>query len=175
MCSSKTCVPPNSVRPNSCAPRIDRSTCVSAAKLTIAAQPLAAWATVSASTMSPSTNSRSHPSRFARFPEYVSLSSTTTSCPPASNRLAKCEPMKPAPPVTRIRIPSYTYDVREATWPQALGSAWGFCVFRGGFMAQVESRNRATSSEETRRAALKRIQDEGVEFVLLWFNDIEGH
>ena len=39
-------------------------------------------------------------------------------------------------------------------------------------MAQVESRNRATSSEETRRQVLNRIQDEGVEFVLLWFTDI---
>src|ERR671937_92172 len=42
-------------------------------------------------------------------------------------------------------------------------------------MAQVESRNRATSSEESRREVLKRIEDEGVEFVLLWFTDIEGH
>src|ERR671937_920111 len=42
-------------------------------------------------------------------------------------------------------------------------------------MAQVESRNRATSSEESRREVLKRIEDEGVEFVLLWFSDIEGH
>ena len=42
-------------------------------------------------------------------------------------------------------------------------------------MAQVESRNRATSSEESRKDVLKRIKDEGVEFVLLWFTDIEGH
>src|SRR5215218_8945095 len=42
-------------------------------------------------------------------------------------------------------------------------------------MAQVESRTRATSSAETRREALGRAQDEGVEFVLLWFTDIEGH
>jgi glutamine synthetase len=42
-------------------------------------------------------------------------------------------------------------------------------------MAQVESRNRATSSEESRRDVAKRISDEGVEFVLLWFTDIEGH
>src|ERR1051326_4877932 len=42
-------------------------------------------------------------------------------------------------------------------------------------MAQVESRNRATSSEESRREVAKRIEDEGVEFVLLWFTDIEGH
>jgi glutamine synthetase len=42
-------------------------------------------------------------------------------------------------------------------------------------MAQVESRMRATSSPEARREALGRAQDEGVEFVLLWFTDIEGH
>ena len=42
-------------------------------------------------------------------------------------------------------------------------------------MAQVESRNRATSSEQTRRDVLKRMGDEEVEFVLLWFTDIEGH
>ncbi len=42
-------------------------------------------------------------------------------------------------------------------------------------MAQVESRNRATSSEQTRREVLKRMGDEEVEFVLLWFTDIEGH
>src|SRR6058998_2401528 len=42
-------------------------------------------------------------------------------------------------------------------------------------MAQVESRNRATSSEESRREVLKRIQNERVEFVLFWFTDIEGH
>ncbi len=42
-------------------------------------------------------------------------------------------------------------------------------------MAQVESRNRATSSEESRSQVLERMGDEGVEFVLLWFTDIEGH
>ena len=42
-------------------------------------------------------------------------------------------------------------------------------------MAQVESKNRATSNEDSRRSVLKRIEDEGVEFVLLWFTDIEGH
>src|SRR2546430_9208157 len=42
-------------------------------------------------------------------------------------------------------------------------------------MAQVESKNRATSSEDSRRDVVKRIGDEGVEFVLLWFTDIEGH
>src|SRR3954452_15368534 len=42
-------------------------------------------------------------------------------------------------------------------------------------MAQVESRNRATSSEESRRGVLKRIQNERGAFVLFWFTDIEGH
>src|ERR671936_887161 len=42
-------------------------------------------------------------------------------------------------------------------------------------MAQVKSRNRATSSEESRKQVLARIDKEGVAFVLLWFTDIEGH
>ena len=40
--SSSTCVPSTSVRMNSAGPRIERSTCVSAAKLTIASTPFAA-------------------------------------------------------------------------------------------------------------------------------------
>jgi glutamine synthetase len=47
--------------------------------------------------------------------------------------------------------------------------------FEEEFMAQVETRNRATSSEDSRKQALARIEQEGVEFVLLWFTDIEGH
>src|SRR2546425_3684136 len=42
-------------------------------------------------------------------------------------------------------------------------------------MAQVETRNRATSSEDSRREVLERIKEEGIEFLLLWFTDIEGH
>jgi glutamine synthetase len=42
-------------------------------------------------------------------------------------------------------------------------------------MAQVETRNRATSSEDSRKRVLGRIEKEGIEFVLLWFSDIEGH
>jgi glutamine synthetase len=42
-------------------------------------------------------------------------------------------------------------------------------------MAQVESRARATSSEDARREVVKRIEKEDVEFVLLWFTDLEGH
>src|SRR5919106_1467741 len=53
--------------------------------------------------------------------------------------------------------------------------ARGFSHFQGGVMAQVESRARATSDVEERKQVLKRIQDEGVEFLLLWFTDLEGH
>ena len=42
-------------------------------------------------------------------------------------------------------------------------------------MAQVETRNRATSSEDSRKRVLGRIEKEKIEFVLLWFTDIEGH
>src|SRR5919109_2241663 len=42
-------------------------------------------------------------------------------------------------------------------------------------MAQVESKNRATSSEEARKDALEKIKTDGVEFLLLWFTDLEGH
>ena len=40
---------------------------------------------------------------------------------------------------------------------------------------QVESKNRATSSEESRAAVLAACKTEGVESMLLWFNDLEGH
>src|SRR5919197_6577926 len=42
-------------------------------------------------------------------------------------------------------------------------------------MVQVETQNRATSSEDSRKRVRDRIEEEGVEFVLLWFSDIEGH
>jgi glutamine synthetase len=42
-------------------------------------------------------------------------------------------------------------------------------------MATVETRNRATSSEESRKGVLSRVEKEKVEFVLLWFTDLEGH
>src|SRR2546429_1477934 len=42
-------------------------------------------------------------------------------------------------------------------------------------MAQVESRTRATSKVEERQRVLQQVRGEGVEFVLLWFTDIEGH
>jgi len=42
-------------------------------------------------------------------------------------------------------------------------------------VAQVESKPRATSDPEARKRVLKRIESEGIEFLLLWFTDIEGH
>jgi len=42
-------------------------------------------------------------------------------------------------------------------------------------MAQVETGNRATSDPQLRKEVLRRIDDEGIEFILLWFTDIEGH
>jgi glutamine synthetase len=42
-------------------------------------------------------------------------------------------------------------------------------------MAQFEAEGRATSDHESRRHVRGRIEQEGVEFVLLWFTDIEGH
>ena len=42
-------------------------------------------------------------------------------------------------------------------------------------MAQVESKNRATSSEESRQQVLAKCKTEGIESLLLWFTDLEGH
>jgi glutamine synthetase len=42
-------------------------------------------------------------------------------------------------------------------------------------MTQVGTDNRATSDPQVRKDVLRRIDDEGIEFILLWFTDIEGH
>jgi len=42
-------------------------------------------------------------------------------------------------------------------------------------MAQIETRDRATSDPAARKAVVKQMEEDGVEFVLLWFTDIEGH
>jgi glutamine synthetase len=42
-------------------------------------------------------------------------------------------------------------------------------------MAQVESKNRATSDPGARKDVLKQIQERGIEDLLLWFTDLEGH
>jgi len=42
-------------------------------------------------------------------------------------------------------------------------------------VAQVETRNRATSNEDSRKHVLRRVEQEKIEFVLLCFTDLEGH
>ncbi len=42
-------------------------------------------------------------------------------------------------------------------------------------MTQVDSRNRATSSEEARKDVLRQIKEQEIDDVLLWFTDLEGH
>jgi glutamine synthetase len=42
-------------------------------------------------------------------------------------------------------------------------------------MAMIESEHRATSDPEARRRVLEQIKSEGVEYVLFWFTDLEGH
>src|SRR3954470_4770270 len=59
--------------------------------------------------------------------------------------------------------------------PQAPRAPGAFVFFEEVSMAQVESRLRATSDPETRREVLQRMQEEQVDFLLLWFTDIEGH
>src|SRR4026208_2389120 len=41
-------------------------------------------------------------------------------------------------------------------------------------MAQVETENRATSNEDSRKVVLRRVAKEKAEFVLLWVTDLEG-
>src|SRR5438132_8183169 len=42
-------------------------------------------------------------------------------------------------------------------------------------MAQVESKNRATSDPDARKNVLKDVEKRGIDDVLLWFTDLEGH
>src|SRR5664279_5159533 len=42
-------------------------------------------------------------------------------------------------------------------------------------MAQIESEDRATSDPEARKKVLAEIKKHGIEDVLLWFTDVEGH
>src|SRR6059036_668505 len=42
-------------------------------------------------------------------------------------------------------------------------------------MAMIESRARSTSDPEARRDVLARVEQDKVEYVLLWFTDLEGH
>src|ERR1043165_396330 len=42
-------------------------------------------------------------------------------------------------------------------------------------MGMIESKDRATSDPGARKDALKQMEKDGVEYVLFWFTDIEGH
>src|SRR6266702_854410 len=42
-------------------------------------------------------------------------------------------------------------------------------------MAMIESKDRATSDPAARKEVMKQIEKQGVEYVLFWFTDIEGH
>src|SRR5581483_2069174 len=42
-------------------------------------------------------------------------------------------------------------------------------------MAQVESKDRATSDPAARQEVLSKMKEQGIEDVLLWFTDLEGH
>jgi glutamine synthetase len=42
-------------------------------------------------------------------------------------------------------------------------------------MAMIQSKHRATSDPEARRHVLEQIRDEQVDYLLLWFTDLEGH
>src|SRR6266566_4481072 len=42
-------------------------------------------------------------------------------------------------------------------------------------MAMIESKDRATSDPSARKDVLKQMEKEGVEYLLLWFTDLEGH
>ncbi len=42
-------------------------------------------------------------------------------------------------------------------------------------MAMIESKDRATSDPEARKRVLKEMKEQGVEYLLLWFTDLEGH
>src|SRR5437868_15170456 len=42
-------------------------------------------------------------------------------------------------------------------------------------MAQIESKDRATSDPNARKDVLKQVEEKGIEDVLLWFTDLEGH
>src|SRR5450759_1861601 len=81
--SSSVCVPRMSVWRNASGSAMERSTWVSAAKLTMASTPAAADSTASRSQMSPRTKlergSAATFSRLSRFPAYVSVSKQTIS------------------------------------------------------------------------------------------------
>ena len=85
---------------------MERSTCVSAAKLTIASQPAAARETASGSAMSP-TDELAVDAVEVLLPAGVGelVEHDHDLSPPATSRLTKWLPMNPQPPVTSTRTP----------------------------------------------------------------------
>ena len=88
---------------NSCGPRIERSTWVSAAKLTMASHPAAARATASGRRC-PSDEFVLDAVEIGRVARIGELVEHDDGRPPSARRRTKCEPMNPAPPVTSTRI-----------------------------------------------------------------------
>src|SRR3954469_10523101 len=46
---------------------------------------------------------------------------------------------------------------------------------RARAMGMIESEDRATSDPQARKGVLEQMEKEGVDYLLLWFTDIEGH
>ena len=90
---------------NSCGPRIERSTCVSAAKLTIAVAPGGSagdGVRIGDVPLEELVLDPVEVRRVARVGELVEDDDVGRR--PRASRRTKCEPMKPAPPVTSTRI-----------------------------------------------------------------------
>src|ERR1051325_4928236 len=82
--------------------------------------------------------------------------------------------------VLSVRTSSIIRATFEATKPRSPHqvAAGAFCISTtdsGGRMSYVESRNRATSDPGARRDVVEEIEARGIEDVLLWFTDLEGH
>src|SRR6056297_1080291 len=87
---------------------IDRGTDPIAAKWNTKRHPAIAFSTAAASRMSPRRKERGrfapHAARFSTFPPERS-SKTETSAPKETRAPVRCDPMNPAPPVTKHREP----------------------------------------------------------------------
>ena len=102
-----------------------------------------------------------------------------TETPGHTSRVILSEPTETAAlrsrtPMAHLQAPGPVSSLVRARRQRSLGRSPGAFRIQGGEMAQVESKPRATSSTEDRKEVLKRIKDEGVEFLLLWFTDLEG-
>ena len=97
---------------------------------------------------------------------------------PVKRDLLDCLPAAIASNAIRVAGPRADSDLgrrrRRVTW-RDLGALQRQATATRRSAAMVKSKDRATSSVAARRAVLKRIKDEGVEHVLFWFTDLEGH